>query len=154
MRCGDHSCNDQIENLKIIDNKNDKTANIHMKILPAVNHSNILVMYIWFEQDFLLEEVNIDMQGQYSSKMHVMDKKLRNIRYFAGQLLIFEFIEQGFDSIYYKFADSQSGFDMKSLRRMVEMGFFVNSYSSREFAELMIESLNKRSEIISSKYDR
>jgi hypothetical protein len=46
MRCGDHSCNDQIESLKICDNKNDKTANIHMKILPAINHSSTLVMYI------------------------------------------------------------------------------------------------------------
>lgn len=154
MRCGDHSCNDQIENLKICDNKNDKTANIHMKILPAINNSSTLVMYIWFEQDFLLEEVSIDLQGQYSSKMHVLDKKLRNIRYFAGQLLIFEFIEPGFDSIYYQFADSQVGFDMKSLRRMAEMGFFVNSFSSREFADLIIESFNKRSDIISSKYNR
>lgn len=63
MRCGDHSCNDQIESLKICDTKNDKTANIHMKILPAINHSSTLVMYIWFEQDFLLEEVSINLLG-------------------------------------------------------------------------------------------
>jgi hypothetical protein len=43
---------------------------------------------------------------------------------------------------------------MKSMKRMVDMGFFVNSYNSREFADLMIESFNKRSEIISSKFDR
>lgn len=43
---------------------------------------------------------------------------------------------------------------MRNLKKMGEMGFFLNGSTQREFGELVLENLSPRNEIMNLKYDR
>ena len=115
IKCSDGSCNDTKEILKISENRRDKTTSLSIKLMPGVAGTSSLTIFTWFAGDVLLEEASIDKIGQYSSRIHVLEKKLSKIRFFAGQLIVFEFNEKGVSSLYYKVNDFGLKYDFHNL---------------------------------------
>lgn len=154
IKCSDGSCNDSKEILKISENRRDKTTTMSLKMMPGVIGSSALTIFTWFQGDVLLEEVSIDHSGQYTSRIHVLKNKLQKIRFFAGQLLVFEFLEKGTKSFYYKITDFGSKYDFDNLSIMKDMGTFVNSFNTKEESDLMIETFDKENNILCLKFDK
>lgn len=155
LKCADQSCNDRTQILKISENRRDKSSAIKLKIMPGYSKMSVTI-FVYFSNDLLLETINIDKEGGYNSEIHILEQKLRKVFYFSGQLIVFKCFTPvvGVYDYYYSIHDFGSKYDFNGWKKMENFGKFLNSYSTREGSDLMIEFYDSTYNVIALKYDR
>lgn len=155
LRCSDQSCNDRSQILKVSENRRDKSSKIKVKIMPGYSRKSI-TLFVYFQNDVLLETININSDGGYNSEIHIMQQKLDQIFYFSGQIIVFKCFTSvvGSYAYFFKIHDFATKYDLNSWNKMAEFGKFLNSYNTKESSDLMIEFYDKRFNIIALKYSR
>jgi hypothetical protein len=153
-KCADDSCNDQTEMLRISENRRDKISELRVKKMPAYS-SNGFTLFAWFPGDVLLEIVSFNDRGKFNSEIKVFERKINQIYYFAGQLVVIEFKNpNGEVEYFYLIHDFGTNFQFSKMRKMYSSGRFINSYNSKDLGYLMIEIYDDNFNILSMHFDR
>jgi hypothetical protein len=145
--CSDKSCSERSEPLKIKDFIKDVTFSfIRTKLMPGINDQTYALL-VWFEGYPFIESILFDTSGNLASDVYRMDYPIWTIRYFSGQLLIFDtYFNSEHIYLYTMFEFGFKRLDMGSMEVKQTKGFgtFINSYVNSVNGLVEIELLEDK----------
>ena len=104
-------------------------------------------MLFWFRNSPFIEYMFYDVTGQIQSEVFRLDFNILTIRYYAGQLLVFQALINGETTFYYMFSDfgvKKINFETVKPKKMPSFGKFVNGFVHPHSGELMIELIDNQ----------
>ena len=145
--CSDKSCSERSEPLKIKDFIKDVPFSlIRTKMMPGINDQTYALL-VWFEGHPFIESILFDTSGNLESEVYRMDHSIWTVRYFSGQLLLFDtYINSEHIYLYSMFEFGFKKLDMGSIQVKQTKGFgtFINSFVNSVNGQVEVELLEDR----------
>ena len=145
--CSDKSCSERSEPLKIKDFIKDVSFSlIRTKMMPGINDQTYALL-VWLEGHPFIESILFDTSGNLESEVYRMDYPIWTVRYFSGQLLLFDtYINSEHIYLYSMFEFGFKRLDMSSIKVKQTKGFgtFINSFVNSVNGQVEVELLEDK----------